>query len=176
MEISPIAPQCPCLEDSRTLLTRVHAGYGFRLGGGDAQNDGILGQIDIAYRSAPLVGQFSIESGSSMDFFGETEHLAAYLQLNYHAGQRFSLSLRGFGGGVQDDREANPIASSAGTEADTDDLGGIIQAWMLGEYRIDSQFSLGAAIGVDWQMFGKAGGDQGTQWGLVNFINLGYRL
>jgi hypothetical protein len=176
MDISPIAPPFPCLEDSRTLLFRVHAGYGFRLRGNDAQNDGILGQMDIAYRSAPFAGRFSIESGSSMDFFGETEHLAAYLQLNYHASQRFTLSLRGFGGGVQDDREASPAASGAAADSDRDDLGGIVQTWILGEYRIDPKFSVGAAVGMDWQIYGNGGGDQGTQMGLVNFLNLAYRL
>lgn len=174
MEPSPSLPQCPCLANSPAMQFRLHAGYGFRLGGSDAQNDGILGQVDIAYRSSPLFGPFTLEAGSSLDFFGETEHLAAYLQLNYHLSPRFSLALRGFGGGVKDDRESD--SNTPSTNGDTDDLGGIVQGWLMGEYRINPQFSVGAAVGLDWQLYGKSGGDQGTQLGLVNFLNLGYRF
>jgi hypothetical protein len=157
------------------MIFRLNAGYGFRLGGGDAQNDGIRGQMDMAYRSAPLAGPISVESGTSLDFFGETEHLAAYLQFNFHASQHFTLALRGFGGGVQDDREAN-ATSTTPSEADSDDLGGMVQAWILGEYRIHLNFFLGAAVGLDWQIYGTKGTDQGTQTGLVNFLHLAYRL
>ncbi len=176
MEINPFIPQCPCFEESDNLLLRMNAGYGFRVWGGDAQNDGILGQMDLAYRTALLGGRISIESGSSLDFFGETEHLAAYLQINYHPSRRFNLGLRGFGGGIQDDRELQPASSPNAVGEDTDDLGGIVQGWIMGEYRIDEDFSFGAAVGLDGQFYGKGSGDQGTQWGLVNFLNLGYRL
>lgn len=176
MENSSSALKCPCFDESLGLLFRLNAGYGFRLAGSDAQNDGILGQMDIAYRSGPLLGPFSLESGSSLDFFGETRHLAAYLQINYHANQRFSLSLRGFGGGVQDNRETPPAGSAAPAGGDTDDFGGIVQGWMLGEYRLQPNFSVGAAVGLDWEMYGESGGDQGTQMGLVNFLNIAYRM
>lgn len=165
---TPALPNA-ALTESRHLLFRLHGGYGFRLGGDDAQNDGILGQFDIAYRSEPLIGPLSLESGSSLDLFGETQHLAAYLQLNLHITSRFNLGLRGFGGGVKDDRETVPASGE-----DTDDLGGIVQAWLMGEYQIKQNFTLGATVGLDWQFYGD-GGDQGTQWGLLSLLSLSYR-
>ena len=165
-----------CHPEKSGLLYRLHAGYGFRLGGGNAENDGILAQMDIAYRSTPLFGDFSLEAGSSMDFFGETEHLAAYLQLNYHANDRWIFSLRGFGGGVKDKREPTTNVAVNTAEKDGDDLGGIVQAWLGGSYRLDDKFDLGAAVGLDWELYGKSGGDQGTQLGLVQYLNLAYHL
>lgn len=168
---APIRPQSlPALSDSRNLLFRIHAGYGVRLSGDDAQNDGFLGQLDIAYRSENLIGPLSLESGSSMDFFGETQHLAAYLQLNLQIKPSFHLALRGFGGGVKDDLETDTPSGE-----DTDDLGGIAQVWLMGDYQIRPNLALGASIGLDWQIYG-GNGDQGTQLGLLNLLNLSYRL
>jgi hypothetical protein len=165
-----------CNPEKSGLIYRLHAGYGFRLSGGDAENDGMLAQMDIAYRTEPLFGNFSLESGSSLDFFGETEHLAAYLQLNYHAGDRWMFSLRGFGGGVKDKKEPTAVTTLQNTEQDTDDLGGIFQGWLMGSYRIDQRFDVGAAAGLGWELYGKSGGDQGIQMSLVNYLNLAYHF
>jgi hypothetical protein len=165
-----------CYSENSGMLYRLHAGYGFRIAGGNAENDGMLAQMDIAYRTTPLFGPFSLEAGSSLDFFGETEHMAAYLQLNYHANERWIISLRGFGGGVKDKKEPTAATTPTNTEKDTDDLGGIVQAWLGGSYRLDQKFDLGAALGMDWELYGKSGGDQGTQISLVNYLNLAYRF
>jgi len=166
--------------DRNGLIYRMNAGYRFRFAGSDAQNDGIQAEMDIGYRSRRFFGdRFSLESGSTIDLFGETEHLGAYLQLNYHHRDHWIFSARAMGGGVSDNKEAKPTATTpaaAKASEDSDDLGEIFGFSLMGAYRLDANFILGARIGYIGEAFGNGPGDQGTQHSLTMLANLAYQF
>jgi len=150
------------------LIYRLNGGFGFRIAGDNAHNDGILGTLEIGYQTRRIGKYFSFESGSSLDLFGETEHLAAYFQINYHPDARWVLSLRSLWGGVSDEKEKAAVGE------DKQDFGLIANGCLQGSYRLDQNFYIGLRSGLEWQVFGKSGGDQGTQVGLVSYLNLAY--
>jgi len=176
MDDIPIVPNL----DRTGLIYRMNAGYRFRFAGSNAQNDGIQAEMDIGYRSKRFFdNRFSLETGSSIDLFGETEHLGAYLQLNYHHRDHWIFSLRAMGGGVSDDKESKPsttAASTAGKQGDSDDLGGVYGFSLMGAYRLDANFIAGVRIGYLGEAFGNGDGDQGTQHSLVMLANLAYQF
>ena len=158
-------------EQRSGLIYRLNAGYRFRIAGSDAQNDGIQADMDIGYQSKRFYrDKFSLETGSTLDLFGETEHLGAYLQLNYHHRDHWIFSVRAMGGGVNDDREA------AAGEGDSDDLGGIFGVSWLGSYRLDENFIAGIRASYFGEAYGNAGGDQGTQHSLAGLLHLAYKF
>lgn len=162
------------------LLYRLNAGYRFRVAGSNAHNDGIHADIDIGYQSQRFAGgHLSLETGSSIDLFGETSHLGAYLQLNYHATDRWILSLRSIGAGAEDDKEASSATTQVnGTVSTTDreDFGGLFEADLLGSYRLDRNLLLGLRCGYNLQAYGHEGGDQGTQHSIATLLNLAYHF
>jgi len=161
----PIAPD----QDRTGLIYRFHAGYRFRFAGDSAKNDGIQAEMDIGYQSGRIFnGRLSFETGSTIDLFGETEHLGAYVQANFHPKERWVLALRGMGGGVSDDQE------SPSPSKDSDDFGGIFEFSFMTFYQFDKNLSVGTRLGYNLQHFGKDGGDQGTQHGLSTLLNLAY--
>ena len=163
--ISPCSPQM----QNPGLIYRLNTGIGFRLAGENAQNDGILGEFDIGYQSEPLSDHYSLEAGSSIDLFGETQHVEAYVQFNYHPHRQWVLSLRTTGGGVSDEREQ-------ANADDKQDFGAILNGSLQISYRLDKNFWLGLRSGVDAQAYGKSGDDQGTQYSLANYLSLAYHL
>src|SRR5918996_4032260 len=126
----PIAPNQS--QDRTGLICRFHAGYRLRLVGDSANNDGIQAEMDFGYQTRKFFdGRLTLETGSTLDLFGETEHLAAYIQANFHPKDRWVLALRAMGGGVSDDKEPSrtSTAPSGSAEAqDSDDFGGIFEA------------------------------------------------
>lgn len=155
------------------LLYRLNAGVRFRIEGQDAQNDGLHADLDIGYQSLRYANRrLSLETGSTLDLFGETEHLGAYLQFNYHSSDRLTFSLRTIGAGVNDDKEG----AASDPAVDSDDLGGLFEADLIGAYRLDRNFILGLRIGYNLQAYGEDGTDQGTQHSLSTLANLAYQF
>lgn len=164
----------PNSKQNSGIVYRLNVGYRLRIGGETANNDGIQADMDIGYRSRRFCqDRFSLESGSSVDLFGETEHLGAYLQFNYHLRDSWILSVRALGGGVSDDKETNGgnVATASG---DSDDFGGIYGLFLMGGYRLDENFVAGVRGGYLVETFGKGGGDQGTQHSLMGLLSLAY--
>jgi len=159
------------------LIYRFNTGYQFRIGGSDAKNDGILAQMDIGYQSGIFLEHFSIETGSSVDFFGETEHLAAYFQFNYHYQPRWIFSLRLTGGGIEDEKEKTPSSTlpvSSQKPEDKQDGGGLFDVSMLGSYSLGQNFQVGLRVGFNIQAYGNGPEDQGTQYSLSLLSHLAY--
>jgi len=153
------------------MIYRLNAGFGFRVAGNNAKNDGILGNLEIGYQSKPFLGgRFSTETGTSIDLFGETSHVGAYFQLNYHINRFWTLGLRGLAGGISDEKEQR-----APTE-DEQDLGALTHGALQLSYRLDKNFFLGARVGAEWQFYGNSSGDQGTQMSLFSYLNLAYHF
>lgn len=155
--------------DRSGIVYRMNAGYRLRIAGDNAHNDGIQAEMDFGYRSRRFFAdQFSLETGSSTDLFGETQNLTAYFQLNYHASERWTLSLRALGGGVNDEKETTAPGS------DNDDFGGLFGGAVLGAFQLDKNFFAGLRCGYQAEVFGAGGGDQGTQHSLSTLLNLAY--
>lgn len=157
------------------MTYRLNAGFGFRVAGDNAKNDGLLGTLEIGYRTGRFGDHFSLETGSSLDLFGETQHLAAYAQLNYHPHQDWILSLRTMAGGVSDDKEKTAAAANPSGE-DEQDLGAVTHGSLQVSYRVEPSVFLGMRSGLEWQIYGKSGGDQGTQVSWINLFHLGYQF
>ena len=164
------------------LIYRLNAGYRFRLAGGDANNDGIHVDMDIGYQSQRyLKSRLSFETGSTVDFFGETAHLGAYFQLNLHHwdrwGDRWVFSLRTVGAGVGDEEEGANVDAQAGDSLeDTHDFGGIFEANLMGAVRVHENLFLGLRLAYNLQAYGEKGTDQGTQHSLATLANLAYQF
>jgi len=156
------------------MVYRLNGGFGWRVAGDNAKNDGILATLEVGYQSPVFWDRFSIESGTSLDLFGETEHLAAYLQFNYHLQRRWTLSLHTMAGGVSDDKEKTAVSDPNSSGEDKQDFGGITHGALQISYRADQNFFLGFRAGMEWQLYGKSGGDQGTQLSLFTLLNLAY--
>lgn len=152
------------------MVYRLNAGFGLRIAGDNANNDGVLGNLEIGYQSQSFFGKFSTETGTSIDLFGETSHVGAYFQLNYHINQSWILGLRGLAGGVSDEKEQRAISD------DAQDFGAMTYGALQLSYRLDKNFYLGIRGALEWQIFGKSSGDQGTQASLLSFLNLAYHF
>ena len=158
--------------ESTGLIYRLNAGYRFRIAGRDAKNDGIHVDMDIGYQSQRYFERLSFETGSTLDFFGETSHLGAYFQLNFHKPDRWIFSLRTIGAGASDDKED----TGSNQAADTHDFGGIFALSLMGAYQLNSNFILGLRVGYNLQAYGEKGSDQGTQHSLTTLANLAYQF
>ena len=148
----------------------ANMGFGLRIAGDQAKNDGILGNLEIGYQSQIFLDRFSTESGTTIDLFGETSHFGAYFQLNYHPHRSWIIGLRGAAGGVSDEKERSANGG------DEQDFGFIAHGAAQVSYRLDEHFFLGMRGGMEWQVYGKSGGDQGTQASLMGFLNLAYHF
>jgi hypothetical protein len=167
--------------DRTGLIYRLNAGYRFRIGGGNAHNDGIQAEMDIGYQSRRFFdGYLSIETGSSLDLFGETEHLGAYFQLNLHYRDHWIFSARAMGAGINDDKEQKnsptPPSSAPEKSEDSDDFGGAVDLSLMAAYRLDRNFLFGLRAGYHLQAYGNGGTDQGTQHSLATLLNLAYQF
>ena len=152
------------------LVYRLNMGFGLRVAGDNAKNDGILGNLEIGYQSRIFLDRFSTESGTTIDLFGETSHFGAYFQINYHPHRDWIIGVRGMAGGVSDEKEKTAPGE------DEQDFGFITHGSVQVSYQLDPHFWLGARTGMEWQVYGKSGGDQGTQASLLAFLNLAYRF